>query len=153
MEQHFSDLVDVRFTARMEDDLDEISLGKVESVPYLRAFYFGAGGEAGLKQLLETEIDPRASRTLELGKDENGTAVEIRIGRYGPYLERGEERGPIPADLLPDELTLEKALELIAKGGRPAELGSTRAAVAPCTRRTGASARTCSSARMTKSRR
>jgi DNA topoisomerase-1 len=122
LESHFEDLVDFEFTARMEDDLDAISLGDRDSVPYLRSFYFG-NGHAGLKSLVQAEIDPRESRTLTLGKDAEGKPIEIRIGRYGPYLECGEERAPIPEMLAPDELSAEKALELIAQGSGPRELG------------------------------
>ncbi|QDU65758.1 type I DNA topoisomerase [Engelhardtia mirabilis] len=129
LERHFGHLVDVTFTARMEDDLDMISLGQKESLPYLQHFYFGAGGDVskasdgGLKALLEQEIDPRESCTLPLGLDAEGRAIAVRIGRYGPYLERGDERATIPEGIAPDELTIEKAVELIERGSGPTELG------------------------------
>ena len=124
LKNHFSDLVDVEFTARMEDELDQISLGDKESVPYLRDFYFGETKKEGLRRLTQQEIDPRESCTLTVGEDEDGKPVNVRIGRYGPYLERGDDRAPIPDALAPDELSLEKALELIAKGSGPQELGT-----------------------------
>ncbi len=129
LERYFTHLVDVDFTARMEDDLDKISLGQMEAVPYLRHFYFGEGqqldgaSEQGLKRLLDQEIDARTSCTLPLGEDPQGRGIAIRIGRYGPYLEREEERASIPEGLAPDELSLEKAVELLEKGSGPTELG------------------------------
>ena len=124
LENFFSDLVDVKFTARMEDDLDEISLGTREHLPYLRAFYFGHDGGVGLHNLTQKDIDARESCTLFLGKDEDGETINVRIGKYGPYLERGEDRATIPADLAPDELKVEQALELLRKGSGPQSLGS-----------------------------
>jgi DNA topoisomerase-1 len=124
LERNFADLIDIQFTARMEDDLDAISLGEAESQPYLRRFYFGEGEKPGLKQLLEGEFDAREACTIPLGKDAEGRAINVRIGRYGPYLERGEDRAPIPAGTSPDELTLAKAEELLQKGGGPKVLGA-----------------------------
>ena len=123
LENHFADLVDVEFTARMEDDLDAISLGDKESLPYLHDFYFGHAKDGGLQKLTKQEIDARESCTIALGDDPDGNLINVRIGRYGPYLERGEDRASIPADLAPDELTLEKAVDLLEKGSGPRELG------------------------------
>ncbi len=123
MEQHFTDLVDSAFTARLEDDLDSISLGDMEAIPYLRKFYFG-NGQPGLKDLVQAEIDPRESHTIVIGQADDGENVEVRIGRYGPYLEKGEQRAALPADLAPDELNVEKGLQLIKEGAEgPKELG------------------------------
>jgi DNA topoisomerase-1 len=97
----------------MEDDLDRIAAGEEESVPWLSAFYFG---DDGLKHKVATrldEIDPREVGSIPIGTDDSGTDVVARIGRYGPYVEIGEERASIPDDLPPDELTVEKATELI----------------------------------------
>ncbi|MGH8949911.1 MAG: type I DNA topoisomerase [Acidimicrobiia bacterium] len=113
LEKHFPQLVDYSFTASMEDDLDRIAAGEEESVPWLTHFYFG---DDGLKHKVAArldEIDPRAVGSIPIGVDEAGTDVVARIGRYGPYVEIGEERASIPEDLAPDELTVEKAVELI----------------------------------------
>ncbi|MGQ9589696.1 MAG: type I DNA topoisomerase [Planctomycetota bacterium] len=123
LEKNFAELVDIQFTARMEDDLDAISLGEKRGVPYLKSFYFGNGEKVGLRQLLENEIDPRESCTIRLGKDKEGREISVRIGRYGPYLERGDERAPIPAGTAPDELTLERAEELLRGSAGPRLLG------------------------------
>ena len=113
LEKHFPQLVDYSFTASMEDDLDRIAAGEEESVPWLTHFYFG---DDGLKHKVAArldEIDPRAVGSIPIGVDEAGTDVVARIGRYGPYVEIGEERASIPDDLAPDELTVQKAVELI----------------------------------------
>jgi DNA topoisomerase-1 len=113
LEKHFPKLVDYSFTAAMEDDLDRIAAGEEESVPWLTAFYFG---DDGLKHKVATrldEIDPRAVGSIPIGVDDSGADVVARIGRYGPYVEIGQERASIPEDLAPDELTVEKAVELI----------------------------------------
>lgn len=124
MEQHFTRLIDVAFTARMEDDLDEISLGKMEALPYLRRFYFGGDEVQGLKDLLETEIDARDVCTLPLGEDAEGNMINVRVGRYGPYLERGTDRATVPDGMPPDELTVAVAEEILRKGSGPTELGT-----------------------------
>ena len=123
LEKHFGRLVDYDFTARMEDDLDRIAAGEEGRVEWLRRFYFGDGaGETleGLKALVSAlgEIDARAVNTFPLGED-----INLRVGRYGPYLERGEERASVPPELAPDELTLEKAKELLAQPSGDRELG------------------------------
>jgi len=113
LENHFPKLVDYAFTAEMETDLDGIAAGEKESIPWLSAFYFG---DDGLKQKIATrldEIDPREIGSIPIGKDDSGEDVVARIGRYGPYVQRGEERGSIPDDVAPDELTVEKAIEII----------------------------------------
>jgi DNA topoisomerase I len=114
LEEHFPDLVDYAFTARMEDDLDRIAGGEEEPVPWLSRFY---KGNEGLRQQVVDrleEIDARVINSIALGEDEQGQPVVVRVGRYGPYLERSDQRAPIPDDLPPDELTIERALELLA---------------------------------------
>ncbi len=127
LEQHFPDLVDYAFTARMEDDLDFIAGGDKEAIPYLSDFYFGLADRPGLKQLVEDrlgEIDARAVNSIPIGADPDGVAVVARVGRYGPYLERGEDRASIPDDLAPDELTPIKAVELLEAPKGDRELGT-----------------------------
>jgi len=122
LEKHFSRLVDYEFTARLEDDLDEIASGEEKRDEWLRRFYFGADGDAGLKELVEgrlAEIDAREVNTVELP----GTDIVVRVGKYGPYLERGEDRQTLPPDIAPDELKPERAEELLAQGQHDQELG------------------------------
>ncbi|MCZ6793889.1 MAG: type I DNA topoisomerase [Planctomycetota bacterium] len=123
LERFFPTLVDVQFTAHMEDDLDAISLGEMESLPYLKSFYFGGKDKVGLCDLIQSKIDARESCTLALGQDSEGRQIDIRVGRYGPYVERGDERASVPERLAPDELNIEKVEELLAKGSGPRELG------------------------------
>ncbi|HEX4863287.1 MAG TPA: type I DNA topoisomerase [Acidimicrobiales bacterium] len=124
MEQHFTDLVYYGFTASMEDDLDEIARGDQEGEPWLSRFYFG-NGRVGLKELVSNnlgEIDAREVNSIPIGGPDSG--IVVRVGRYGPYVQRGdEERAPIPEDLAPDELTVEKAVQLLEAGSSDRLLG------------------------------
>ncbi len=123
MEQYFTHLVDLGFTARMEDTLDSISRGEMESVPYLKEFYFGTPSLPGLHKMIQAEIDPRQACTLPLGRDFQSREITVRVGKFGPYLERGDERASIPAAMAPDELTVPVAEQLLAKGSTPEVLG------------------------------
>jgi DNA topoisomerase I len=120
LEQHFPRLVDYEFTARMEDDLDRIADGEEGRTEWLRRFYFGDGDDEGLKQLVGDlgEIDARAINTIEIGD-----GIELRIGRYGPYLQKGDSRQTLPPDIAPDELTVARAEEILAQGSQERELG------------------------------
>jgi DNA topoisomerase-1 len=126
MEERFGNLVDYAFTARMEDDLDAIANGDAEMVPWLSRFYWGtdgpippggpAGGGSGLHALVENlpGLDVRDLNAFPLGVDADGQLVEARSGKYGPFVSRGADTAPVPEDLPPDELTLDKALELLS---------------------------------------
>jgi len=132
LERHFPELVDYAFTARMEDDLDAIANGDGEMVPWLSEFYFGpaaSGGDrhGGLKEKVSQGldvIDPRVVNAIPIGVDADGVPVEARVGRYGPFVSRGDDRASIPDDLPPDELTLDRALELLAAPSGDRELGT-----------------------------
>ncbi|WP_327430472.1 type I DNA topoisomerase [Streptomyces sp. NBC_01236] len=141
LEKHFGRLVDYDFTAKMEDDLDRIARGEAQAVPWLKRFYFGEGeatgaAEAGngdgdhlggLKELVTDlgAIDAREVSSFPVGND-----IVLRVGRYGPYVERGEkdaenhQRADVPEDLAPDELTVDLAEELLAKPSGDFELGA-----------------------------
>jgi DNA topoisomerase-1 len=132
LERQLPDLVDYDFTARMEDELDAIARGDRAAVPWLHDFYFGteSGGGSrtmseGLHRLIDDAnetVDPReASRIMELGPTADGRRVVVRIGRWGAYVQivDSDRRASVPEHMPPDELTLEKALELIdTAGGR-----------------------------------
>ncbi|MDD9377918.1 type I DNA topoisomerase [Streptomyces sp. ZAF1911] len=137
LETHFGRLVDYDFTAKMEDDLDRIARGEAQSVPWLKRFYFGAedatevvpaDGDAlgGLKELV---TDLGAIDAREISSFPVGEGIVLRVGRYGPYVERGEkdaeghQRADVPEELAPDELTVEYAEELFAKPSGEFELG------------------------------
>ncbi|WP_026414122.1 type I DNA topoisomerase [Actinomadura oligospora] len=123
LEQHFGNLVDYDFTAHMEDGLDEIARGEAERVRWLTRFYFGDGeqGNEGLKDLVGDigDIDAKGISSFPI----KGTDIMIRVGRYGPYLDRDGARVNIPEDIAPDELTAEKAEELFAQPSGDRELG------------------------------
>ena len=135
LEENFAELVDYDFTASMERDLDRIAAGEEDRVAWLRRFYNGQGASGaaveetaptageldaaaalraqGLKGLVDNlgEIDARAVNSIEIGE-----GITLRVGRYGPYLEDGEgKRANVPADVAPDELTVDKARELFAR--------------------------------------
>jgi DNA topoisomerase-1 len=126
LERHFGQLVDYEFTARMEDALDCISRGETERVPWLRRFYFGADGDAGNEQGLKSlvsdigDIDARDVSSFPLA----GSDIVVRVGRYGPYLERDGQRVNVPEDMAPDELTVERAEELFNQPNGERVLGA-----------------------------
>ncbi|WP_419842305.1 type I DNA topoisomerase [Candidatus Poriferisodalis sp.] len=123
MERHFDHLVDYALTARMEEDLDEIANGQREAQPWLHDFYFGESevdapqAADGLRHLVSdgrlAVIDPAEINAIPVGTDEEGEPVIAKLGRYGPYLRRGESICSLPEGLAPDELTLERALALL----------------------------------------
>ncbi len=139
LERYFGDLVDYGFTASMEDDLDEIAAGREEALPWLTRFYFGsavpgaANGDGdeveavGLKATVAahlSEIDAREINSIPLGDGAGGEPIVARVGRYGPYLQRGEDRASIPDDMAPDELTIERAEEILAAPSNDRVLGT-----------------------------
>ena len=114
LERHFEQLVDFDFTARMESDLDRIAAGDEDRLAWLTRFYFGDDGDRGLHRLVTEDldaIDARAVNSIPIP----GSEAVVRVGRYGPYLERGDDRTSVPTDLAPDELTAEKAEELLSQ--------------------------------------
>ncbi|MGS2588758.1 type I DNA topoisomerase [Streptomyces hebeiensis] len=145
LERHFGRLVDYDFTAKMEDDLDRIAQGEAQAVPWLKRFYFGEAGDSagagaasdagngdgdhlgGLKELV---TDLGAIDAREISSFPVGDGIMLRVGRYGPYVERGEkdaeghQRADVPEDLAPDELTVAYAEELLAKPSGDFELGT-----------------------------
>ncbi len=153
LEGHFPRLVDFEFTAAMEDELDDIAGGEAAALDFLRAFYFGTSttqmqaiaSSGGLKKMVTEnlgEIDARGINSIPLFTDEAGREVVVRVGRYGPYLQRGVpgaengsstedgadnggngDRVSLPDGIAPDELTPEKVDELFLGGGGERKLG------------------------------
>ncbi len=141
LEQNFGRLVDYDFTSLMEDELDAIAEGRENRDDWLRRFYFGdpagddRGGQyaVGLKNLVDVNleaIDARSINSIRVFDDAEGRPVHVRVGRYGPYLERmiaGEDgaeesqRANLPEGMSPDELTLEVGEKLFStpQDGRP----------------------------------
>ena len=123
LEQHFARLVDYDFTARLEDDLDRIAEGEENRVDWLSRFYRGANGEEGLHALVTDHLDAIDAREVNSIEIPGAEGIVLRVGRYGPYLQRGDERASVPDDMAPDELTREKAEELLAKPSGDRVLG------------------------------
>ncbi|MHC5009562.1 MAG: type I DNA topoisomerase [Planctomycetota bacterium] len=125
LKDHFEDLLDYEFTARMEDDLDAVSRGEGHGRDYLRRFYAG-NGRMGLQQLVKTgldRVDPREACRFVLGEVE-GKTIELRVGKYGLFLTDGEANASLPENTVPDEMTLDGALEALAKAAEgPKPLG------------------------------
>ena len=146
LENNFDALVDYDFTSSMEDELDEIAHGNQDRTKWLSGFYFGDADaresmaqalarRGGLKHMIEDNlesIDARAANSLKLFDDAEGRPVIVRVGRYGPYIERvigekdGEpeyQRANLPESATPDEITLEMAEKLFATPQSGRELG------------------------------
>jgi len=124
LEQHFGKLVDYEFTASMEEDLDRIANGEEDRVTWLTKFFFGTDGNPGLEALAADlgAIDAQQINTMKMGED-----IEIRVGRYGAYIQKGigDDRkfANIPETMAPDELTLQVAIDLLAQPSGERELG------------------------------
>ena len=131
LRQHFSEYVDLGFTAKMEELLDDISNGDLDWIDYLRDFYRGGGDEGpGLESKVAQSDEQIAYPAIEVGVDPaSGLPIKVRIGRYGPFLQRGEggegHTASLPEDLPPADLTVERAIELLnAKAAGPRSLGT-----------------------------
>jgi len=124
LEQHFGKLVDYEFTASMEEDLDRIANGEEDRVAWLTRFFFGTEGNPGLEALSGDlgAIDAQQINTMKMGQD-----IEIRVGRFGAYVQQGQgddrKFANIPETMAPDELTLQVALDLLAQPSGERELG------------------------------
>ncbi len=124
LEKHFGRLVDYDFTALLEDDLDRIAEGAENRVAWLSRFYRGTDGEEGLHALVTDHLEAIDARDVNSIEIPGADGIVLRVGRYGPYLQRGEERASVPDDMAPDELTREKAEELLAKPSGDRALGA-----------------------------
>jgi DNA topoisomerase-1 len=129
LREHFGDLIDVAFTAEMEEDLDQISRGEREWLDFIRQFYRGDKHHRGLEEAVKQAEERAEYPLIEVGVDpDSGDAIHVRIGRYGPFLQLGEG-GPgktagLPPTIAPADLTVEKAMALVrAKAEGPRLLG------------------------------
>jgi DNA topoisomerase-1 len=127
LEQHFGRFVDYDFTAKLEDDLDEIANRSKDRVEWLKNFYFG-NGSMGLKELVGTvgldRIDAAAINSIAIGNDPDGVPVVVRVGQYGPYIQRGEDRVSLNDEMPPDEVTVDVALRLLTGPKSDTPIGS-----------------------------
>ncbi len=138
---HFSSLVDVHFTATMEEDLDRIAGGVEEWQPYIRSFYHGGKHQFAFHKEVEKATKAESYPTITLGKDSKGDEVIVKSGKYGPYIQRGEggegNTASIPESIPPGDMTLEKALEILSQPQGPQELFTDEATGLAVTKRNG----------------
>ena len=111
LENHFTSLVDSQFTANMENGLDAISRGELESIPFMKEFYFGSESVRGLEAMLDEKVD--IGRACSVKLDYDGDSIEVRVGQYGPFVQQGETRKSVPKEVFLGDLNLEKALEIL----------------------------------------
>ena len=111
LENHFTSLVDSKFTAEMENGLDAISRGELESLPFMKEFYFGSANQNGLAKMLDEKVDIGKACSVQLEDSEE--PIEVRVGQYGPFLRQGENRKSVPAEIYLGDLNIEKALEIL----------------------------------------
>jgi DNA topoisomerase I len=124
LREHFGEYVEVGFTAEMEDILDDISNGKRDWLDFIRAFFRGDGKHPGLENLVTQKAGEIDYPFLDLGAGPDGAPVQVRIGRFGPYITSGEHKASIPADVAPADLDLDRALQIVqAKADGPRVLG------------------------------
>ena len=125
LESNFTDMVNLQYTADLENTLDAISRNEMKSEDFLTQFYKGENGTAGLEALLENEVDKEKSRTIMELKDDSGKTITVKIGRYGVYIQDGETNTTLPDDSIPSELNFKNALiSLQKKAEGPTELCS-----------------------------
>lgn len=128
LRKHFTEYVDYKFTARMEEELDSIANGDMDWVDHLKTFFEGSNGTPGLRDQVESKQKDIDFPRIALGQDENGETVMVRVGKYGPFITRGENGGStaanIPRGTAPADLSLEQALKLLnAKEEGPRHVG------------------------------
>ena len=104
LENHFTALVDKEFTAKMENGLDAISRGELDSLPFMKDFYFGSNDFSGLEVMLDEKVDIGKACTIPL-PDDLDSEIEARIGKFGPYLRRDSDSRSIPENIFIGDLT------------------------------------------------
>ena len=113
LEKYFNQLINLKFTAQMEDELDEISRADKNHTNFLNIFYHGSKSNQGLNELLEQEFDKEKSKNVWVLSQTKKKDITLKIGRYGIYIERGEEKANIPDDFGPENITYEIAEEML----------------------------------------
>ncbi len=112
LEKYFDQLINLQFTAEMEDELDAISRADMDHTKFLNTFYSGSKKQKGLHELLDQEFDKLESKNvMTLSKDKKDDII-LKIGRYGIYLERGEEKANLPDEFGPENVSYDMAEEM-----------------------------------------
>ena len=125
LERYFADMVNLQFTAKLEDTLDAISRNEMKSDDFLNHFYFGQEGAPGLKTLLDSEFDKDLSRTIMELKDKHDETIAVKIGRYGVYIQGLNKNATLLDEFIPSEISFEDASNsLMKKTDDPVEICS-----------------------------
>ena len=114
LEKYFTDMVNLQFTANLENTLDAISRNEIQSNEFLSHFYFGENGTVGLQKLLDNEFDKEQSRTI-MDLKEGGKVISVKIGRYGVYIQGLETNTTLPDEYIPSEINFDNAAESLNK--------------------------------------
>ena len=115
LERYFTDMVNLQFTANLEDTLDSISRSEMKSDEFLNHFYFGKKGTPGLQALLDSEFDKEQSHTIMDLKNDNDVTIAVKIGRYGVYLQGMDANTSLPEESIPSEISFENASDSLKK--------------------------------------
>ena len=124
LENYFKDLVNLEFTANLENTLDSISRSEKESIEFLNQFYFGYDGQSGLNNLLDQEFNKETSKTILKFAENSNLKTYIKVGRYGVYIEQGDKKATLHADTIPADLKIEEINEILElKDKNPESMG------------------------------
>ena len=113
LEKYFHQLINLQFTAEMEDELDAISRSDKNHLEFLKLFYYGAKNQKGLNQLLDQEFNKMESKNIMILNEKGQDDIALKIGRYGIYLERGDEKANLPEEFGPENISYEIANEML----------------------------------------
>ena len=125
LENYFKDLVNLEFTANLENTLDSISRSEKESIEFLNQFYFGYNRQSGLNNLLDQEFNKETSKTILKFTENSNLKTYIKVGRYGVYIEQGDKKATLHTDTIPADLKIKEINEILErKDKNPKSMGN-----------------------------